>query len=707
MGTAVHYVFFRRYRKRKRTNHINNFTNLQKMRKKRIFFSTSIFLICCLLWSNCNKENGLLPSASSNTSLIKSTENLAAAAIIPASNSFYSTTGTHNLTDAGNATILGNKRTNPYTVDVMNEAFLKAYGYNGQLGITDYYIKLLPKDGNDLKKLDNVAYNMYDYPLEYEVVKMGEYYQDPSVPSDKPTPLYAVVKPTFAKPPVPFEIIANLHIPSDELLIQTAFTMTGNNLDEGYALRDPKATNSGETTTPRSGGGTTEPATYTINTGACGCTVSSDQRKPGGCISVVDDALPVNSTLPNGAQGHIDGCRRVKVILKDTWFTEDEAFTSDNGCFFVNKRYRGVAWMWVKFKSSRCTVRRMRGARLWEYGLAVKDYVGKIGGPNFSNIQVVYGHVTDDSDRGKLYWYAATANNALHEFDDLAACDGIGTTPQGLDILLTNNVGGAAAPMLDKLMKNPLIAASVVGIIGNVCGPMLGIPVVGPFLSGFCVAISTFAAIFAPDIVNNYGSETIKSDRVKDTFYHEYAHAAHYNGLPASEKDDFWLANIMHIIRNGGYGAETDQTSVGARRTAVIEGWGYHVGTTYTDRRYGTNHSLNSSTDAAIRNQTRHIFVLEQVRPDPIIQNGKVTIPGWIPRGVMRDLIDDNATNPAGVTDPITDRVRGFTTKQYFQVLNTSLQTPIQVRDALNSRFLPTGQSAAEVNNIFSQYRWN
>lgn len=50
---------------------------------------------------------------------------------------------------------------------------------------------------------------------------------------------------------------------------------------------------------------------------------------------------------------------------------------------------------------------------------------------------------------------------------------------------------------------------------------------------------------------------------------------------------------------------------------------------------------------------------------------------------VKSDLIDDNAANPAGVTDPITDRVNGFTTKQYFQVLTTSLQTPIQVRDAI------------------------
>jgi hypothetical protein len=41
-------------------------------------------------------------------------------------------------------------------------------------------------------------------------------------------------------------------------------------------------------------------------------------------------------------------------------------------------------------------------------------------------------HVQNDDDQGKLYWYAATENNALHEFDDLAACDGINiynTTP--------------------------------------------------------------------------------------------------------------------------------------------------------------------------------------------------------------------------------------------------------------------------------------
>jgi hypothetical protein len=605
------------------------------------------------------------------------------------------------------------KISNPYTVEVMNQAYKQLYGHDGQLPTTDYYIKLMPADGEDLKKLDNVSYNLYDFPLEYKVERMGEYYHDPAIPEDKPTPLYAVIKPNTPKPPVAFEIVSPLHIPTNEALIQTAFSLTGNSTEDGYILRDPEAQNSTQTVTPRSGGGGgTEPATCTVYTGACGCPSSGDHRKPSGCISVVDDALPANSTLPNGAQGHLDGCRKVKVIMKDTWFTEDEAFTNDNGCFSIGKRYKGKAWMWVKFKSDRTTIRGLRETEspfdfraLLNYGFAVKDYVGRISGPNFSNIQVVYGHVTNDSDRGKLYWYAATGNNALHEFDEFAACDGISTTPQ-LDILLTNMAGGAAAPMLNKIFQNPLMAFAVAGLIANVCGPLLGIPVVGPVLGGVCAALSAFAAIFAPDIVYNYGSETRKSDQVKDIFYHEYAHAAHYNGIRASERDDYWRDNIMHIIANIGYGSETNQTSVGAERTAVIESWGYHVGPTYTDRRYGTNHSLSASTNPSTRNETRHIFDLERFLPVPVISGGVVTTPGWIPKGVARDLIDDNALNPSGVTDPVTDNVRGFTTKQYFQVLITAPLSPTKVRDALNARFLPSGQRTEDVNSLFRQYRW-
>lgn len=51
-----------------------------------------------------------------------------------------------------------------------------------------------------------------------------------------------------------------------------------------------------------------------------------------------------------------------------------------------------------------------------------------------------------------------------------------------------------------------------------------------------------------PDIVYNYGDETGEaSDRIKQTFYHEFAHAAHFAGL---NNNSYWQANVNYVINN-------------------------------------------------------------------------------------------------------------------------------------------------------------
>ncbi|MBK8474668.1 MAG: hypothetical protein IPL33_22195 [Sphingobacteriales bacterium] len=73
-----------------------------------------------------------------------------------------------------------------------------------------------------------------------------------------------------------------------------------------------------------------------------------------------------------------EGLRRVKIITKDNWFTEDVTWTDDNGCWNVIDSYSGKAWMWVQFSNDRC---RIRGTAdnwraLWEWTTTVKDFVG-------------------------------------------------------------------------------------------------------------------------------------------------------------------------------------------------------------------------------------------------------------------------------------------------------------------------------------------
>lgn len=87
-----------------------------------------------------------------------------------------------------------------------------------------------------------------------------------------------------------------------------------------------------------------EDGNTTLN--GCGCMVYNDARKPGGCVKVKDVE-----------KSRFEGVRRVKIIMKDTWFTEDETWTDDLGCWKIDERYHGNAWMWIKFANSRGQIR--------------------------------------------------------------------------------------------------------------------------------------------------------------------------------------------------------------------------------------------------------------------------------------------------------------------------------------------------------------
>lgn len=692
---------------------LNVLKNRVKMRFTA-FFTFGLFALCLAWITSCQKEATLtnnLQDASVPVGLSSGN-----------SNTFYVDGKNHLADNESNMTILGNKRANPFTVDNMNTA----NGTQGVLQTTHLYVKFFPKDGEDLKQLDETGVNFYDYPLDYEVVKMGEFYHDPNIPADKPTYLYAVVKPDFTFPSVPYEVLANLHLSKDEKLIENAMTRLGYNPEiEGYGINDDVLPVTEPTIPPPGGGGGGgngggEPTGCQIRTGACGCPSVSNTRNPAGCISVIDDAnLPTNDNFA-GQSVHVDGVRRVKVITKDTWFTESEGFTSDNGCFKINARYKGKAWVWVKFKSSRTTIRSFRLPNIWEYSMAVKDPVGTVFGPNFSNIRVVYSHVEDDDSRGKLYWYAATVNNAVHEYDEFASCDGNPTAPQDLEILLTKYANGEAAPMLNKLSHNPVIALGSILTAGTACSILggaasLASPVAGMATSGVCNALTTYAIAFAPDVIYNYGEETTtslvarqqkRSDKVKESTYHELGHAAHYQAIP-TDRDLAWLSNVFYIVEHGGYGDDDDQNDTGADKCATIEAWGYHIGLLYADRRYGINHS-NVMPDARInsKNANRHIFDSEQHDPnrDRDLDN---PIPRWIPRGLANDLIDNNANNPAGVFEPVNDPITGFSTRVYFQemVRGTGIPSPILLRNRLIGNN-PSNASATDIGNLFQEYRW-
>lgn len=79
---------------------------------------------------------------------------------------------------------------------------------------TNYYVKFIPQDDNELSLLKNdTTIYLYQYSLDVELEEGSLTYQDPEVPIGQPAYQYTSVPVDYAFPDVAFEILAELFIP--------------------------------------------------------------------------------------------------------------------------------------------------------------------------------------------------------------------------------------------------------------------------------------------------------------------------------------------------------------------------------------------------------------------------------------------------------------------------------------------------------------
>ena len=99
--------------------------------------------------------------------------------------------------------ILGEKLSDPYSVDNMTKA-LQAVSPLGSgrttLEPTDFYVRFLPKNDEQMQTLIDKGLELADYPLDYRIVRHGDWYHDPSLPEEDITWQYAVVPVSFQFP---------------------------------------------------------------------------------------------------------------------------------------------------------------------------------------------------------------------------------------------------------------------------------------------------------------------------------------------------------------------------------------------------------------------------------------------------------------------------------------------------------------------------
>ena len=290
-------------------------------------------------------------------------------------------------------TKLGKKLENPYAVTNMRKAWKNLQKANSRNRVngdeitvttTHLYIKFNPLNEEELDILkDDTTLVLYDYPLDYEIAEGGEFYQDPDVPSDQPTPQYCAVPVDHSLPTgVEYEVLEELFIPDDysdaaasgrlaskrvvEALMNEALTITGN-LEEAsergktkcFFNCQPKWRPAGRIRV-WSDGKVIVPRRVFSHWEYYECNIAFSNGIKNGPEEEPDGALPckrpVYRNVYDTVAGGYIGLQGVEVRAR-RWFTTHKGFTNSKGDYSCNGEFRRDANYSIKWERYQFLVR--------------------------------------------------------------------------------------------------------------------------------------------------------------------------------------------------------------------------------------------------------------------------------------------------------------------------------------------------------------
>ncbi len=611
-------------------------------------------------------------------------------------------------------TILGSQRNNPYTLSRMRTAY-DNLGYAGlAVNATNLYVRFLPNSASQLSALDSIMdsqnLELFDAPMDYDVLQEGDYYQDPSIPDTSVTWQYAVVPTNFLAPAgITYEVLSQIHIPGDDY---TAMETEAERLASIQDSIDCSEGGAGPLAKIIQPNFPQCPLDYhwdvTAQECVCNCcpegyqwsgnkcvpkppppppSPATDAQVPAGNITVSDNNLATTPTPP---------VRNLRVVAK-RWFKIERTYTDNNGHFQFTKRFKHSVKINVKFKNDFAAIKVFRLTSFWRMLYPVTANIGVFGG-NKSNINHNFDKInTTVAAMGNLFWAGATVHNSVQEYREFAAQENFGLPPTGLKIFITRWAHGSGmTPMWNKRWFSGLPQeVAFTFFVGQLYLPAAGVTAFLTVLKHeLDMGISYRGA--TDDYTNFF------SDDLKTTTYHELTHSAHYAALGNNWYSQFVTAEIDEIINNftsgnSPYGDGSNQSN--SPIIALGESWAYHMGQFLADRQYGNQSSCAGEqgtcySNGSITGLNSHRIALEIFNPtftsDPFY---------WIPKGLYYDLLDvRNETIATG--GPIDDNVSGYTNQQFFNAFNSSITSLEAYRQNLPN----INNQAVEVINLFQQY---
>lgn len=347
--------------------------------------------------------------------------------------------------------VLGSRLDDPYSVDNMTKALESLYPTKAgtiELEATDLYVRFLPQDSEQFEILLATGIDLLDHPMDYEIVREGDYYIDPSVGDDAITWQYSVVPVGFSFPHgIRYEILDECFITENyqgtraewvdwEEVEMESYRLTGNSM-------------------------MVEPGTR-----------ANDKVAPSGRITIVDEKY---DSEPFGVAG-------VKVSC-NSFVKFASAYTDEQGYYTMKKKYATKLRYRLVFKNE-------KGFGIGMNLLLVPGSVSTLGedGPQGKSCEV-----TGRSDR--WMFSRCVVNNAAYDYYTACVSSGekLKAPPSNLRFWLFRRLEYT----IPLMMQQGAVVDN--GVIGEVLGDYA--PVVKMFLPDIALGIqdseNDYAAIYS------------------------------------------------------------------------------------------------------------------------------------------------------------------------------------------------------------------
>jgi len=442
--------------------------------------------------------------------------------------------------------VLGARLNDPYTVENMSLALAALYPTKASRVVvpaTDWYVRFLPSDETQYVRLEEMGLDLLDHPMDYEILREGDWYHDPTLPEDRITWQYSVVKADFDFPPdIPYEVLDKCYIPEEnagtkgdgidwKAVEREAFRLTGN----GELLESPEPIRNDEV-----------PAQSAVNPAGVGIspfsgTKAKESGTPSGRITIVDADLG----------GEPEGVRGVRVSC-NCFVKTARTYTDEQGCYTMN----------CSFSSRpryRLVFRNKYGFSIGLNRVLVSASVSTLGPGDPAGLDV---SVSPEGDQ-KMF-ARCVVNNA--GFDYIQTCEKaspeIKSPPSNLRFWLFQHVRSSCAPMMHQ-----------------------GVLVEETRLAELLGEFSFLLRTFLPDVLLGLGGKDSYAEIYSEAM-HELAHTSHFM-LAGSEYWSRYIRNILKSFLSSGFVAYGVGTEEDHGYCEVAEMWAYCVRHRLYRTRYG------------------------------------------------------------------------------------------------------------------------